>query len=830
MRELVTSSTLIPRPRGPRSCLFASRASGWVATLVPSVALMLVADASAQWNCPNPSWGAFDATTASYPGTDGQVVVAVLWDPDGPGPGGSLAVLGGSFSVAGDAVTKNIMAYDWTARECKTLGSGISGSWVHALAPTASGDLLAGGNFASAGGVPASNVACWRSSTLTWTALGSGVAGGSAPGVRAILSLGGENAIVGGGFTSAGGVPASKIALWNGASQTWSPLGGGVSGGTLGVTAIAALVGGDVVVGGDFTSAGGMPASRIARWSPGTTAWSPMGAGMAGAFLATQVKSLLALSGGDVIAGGDFLSAGGVPASYIARWIAATSTWQPIGTGTDQPVYGLAPLTGGGFLAVGDFQSAGGASANSVALWTGGFWTGLGLPLFATRTAVELPDGHLLFGGDFSMEGGTPSNHVSRWDGPFHVPFGTGFHREILCIKPLSSGDVVVGGTFDGLDGVTVKKVARWNAASKAWSSIGGGVSGGYFTLVRDIEELPGGHLVIGGDFTVAGQTLANHIVRWDGSVWSPLGSGVQGPYASVKAIQLLGDGTLVAGGDFQTAGGVPANHLARWDGAVWSALGSGLTGSIVVQASALALVPGGDLIVGGAFSAAGGVPASNIARWNGTSWAALGAGVTSSGVVADLQTLPNGDVIVAGWFTSAGGVPAKHVARWNPTSGTWFTLGSGLGGGDPDAQAVTLLPNGDIVVAGQFSVAGGVAAKNVARWDGTAWTALGTGLSGSGIYTGVRELAVGPSGDLLGGGDFQSAGSVATPYLARFGCPTVGPCYPDCDQNGGLSIDDFICFQTLYALGDTRADCDASASLDIDDFICFQTSYAIGC
>jgi hypothetical protein len=54
--------------------------------------------------------------------------------------------------------------------------------------------------------------------------------------------------------------------------------------------------------------------------------------------------------------------------------------------------------------------------------------------------------------------------------------------------------------------------------------------------------------------------------------------------------------------------------------------------------------------------------------------------------------------------------------------------------------------------------------------------------------------------------------------------------CYADCDGNGSLAIDDFICFQTLFALGDPTADCDASGTLAIDDFICFQTFFAIGC
>ncbi len=64
---------------------------------------------------------------------------------------------------------------------------------------------------------------------------------------------------------------------------------------------------------------------------------------------------------------------------------------------------------------------------------------------------------------------------------------------------------------------------------------------------------------------------------------------------------------------------------------------------------------------------------------------------------------------------------------------------------------------------------------------------------------------------------------------LFALGCPTSG-CYADCDSSGTLAIDDFICFQTLFAIGDPYADCDSSGTLNIDDFICFQTFFALGC
>ncbi len=59
----------------------------------------------------------------------------------------------------------------------------------------------------------------------------------------------------------------------------------------------------------------------------------------------------------------------------------------------------------------------------------------------------------------------------------------------------------------------------------------------------------------------------------------------------------------------------------------------------------------------------------------------------------------------------------------------------------------------------------------------------------------------------------------------------TVGtPCYPDCDDSGGLNVNDYICFQTRFALGHPYADCDQNAQNNVNDYICFQTKFALGC
>lgn len=54
--------------------------------------------------------------------------------------------------------------------------------------------------------------------------------------------------------------------------------------------------------------------------------------------------------------------------------------------------------------------------------------------------------------------------------------------------------------------------------------------------------------------------------------------------------------------------------------------------------------------------------------------------------------------------------------------------------------------------------------------------------------------------------------------------------CRADADCDLTLTINDFIAFQTFFAIGDHRADFDGDGSATIDDFISFQTAFALGC
>lgn len=71
-----------------------------------------------------------------------------------------------------------------------------------------------------------------------------------------------------------------------------------------------------------------------------------------------------------------------------------------------------------------------------------------------------------------------------------------------------------------------------------------------------------GGSLYAGGDFTTAGGASASYIARWNGSDWSPLGSGMNG---YVRALALDGKRGFYAGGNFTTAGGKSSTYIAAW-------------------------------------------------------------------------------------------------------------------------------------------------------------------------------------------------------------------------------------------------------------------------
>ena len=333
------------------------------------------------------------------------------------------------------------------------------------------------------------------------------------------------------------------------------------------------------------------------------------------------------------------------------------------------------------------------------------------------------------------VSGGTPPAvfAIKPWD-----PDGAGSQPERL----------VIGGDFSAVGATPANNIAAWNGV--AWETLGAGTNGRVYALA----VLPDNTLVAAGAFTMAGGASAPYIARWDGTAWSGLSLGMDN---EVNDLAVLLNGDLIAGGMFGTAGGIGVNRIARWNGTAWSGLGSGVGGTVY----ALLVVPSsGDLIVGGMFTTAGGSTALRVARWNGATWTGIGGMTGGSNVgVFSLCLMPNGDIVAGGNFT----FPGSRVSRWNGTS--WSGLGTGVNNA---VWALTVLESGDLIAGGSF-ISPSFA---IARWNGTAWSGLGTGLAGGN----VQAFEIRPNGDLLVGGAFTTAGGLASPGLARWG--TLAPSF----------------------------------------------------
>ena len=94
-----------------------------------------------------------------------------------------------------------------------------------------------------------------------------------------------------------------------------------------------------------------------------------------------------------------------------------------------------------------------------------------------------------------------------------------------------------------------------------------------------------------------------------------------------------------------------------------------------------------------------------------------------------------NHELYAGGSITAAGDYPAMGIAKWDGTR--WSALGTGVnndGTGDVGPATVfALATNGSaLYVGGRFTQAGGVNAEGIAKWDGTHWSAVGTGLTGT--------------------------------------------------------------------------------------------------
>jgi hypothetical protein len=289
------------------------------------------------------------------------------------------------------------------------------------------------------------------------------------------------------------------------------------------------------------------------------------------------------------------------------------------------------------------------------------------------------------------------------------------------------------------------------------WSALGSGLSGGV-TTCNAIAIDSKGNVYIGGNFTTAGGVTVSNIVRWDGYNWYPLGSGLDNICFSLA---IDSNDNVYAGGAFTTVGSVTVNKIAKWSPStgVWSALGTSPNIGLNNPCFSLAIDSNDNVYAGGNFTAifgTGGLLVNNIAKWSPSTstWAALGTspniGLNEECYVIAIDS--NDNVYAGGYFTTAGGVTVNRIAKWDGSN--WSALGSGLGLPNDECNAIAIDSNDNVYAGGAFTTAGSVTVNKIAKWSPSTgvWSALGSGLNGI-----CRSLTIDSNDNVYAGGTFTA-------------------------------------------------------------------------
>lgn len=96
-----------------------------------------------------------------------------------------------------------------------------------------------------------------------------------------------------------------------------------------------------------------------------------------------------------------------------------------------------------------------------------------------------------------------------------------------------------------------------------------------------------------------------------------------------------------------------------------------------------------------------------------------LGSGINTGGVVTCLAFDNNNNLYVGGLFSSAGGISATNIATYNTTTLQWSALGSGVNG---QVYSIAVDSENNVYVGGQFSNVG----PNIAKWSDGIWSSIG--------------------------------------------------------------------------------------------------------
>lgn len=773
----------------------------------------------------------------------GEVETIEPWDPDAAGPLSSVLVVGGRFGHAGGQTVNNIAV--WDGSQWSTLGSGLGQdtglaldyiySRVHDF-QVFNGELYACGVFQLPNG---QNLAKWNGAS--WTAVGSNLPGWPQgmtvhdDGTGAALyvcgrGFGGVYKLDGGSWVNiagAAGTPADPNSAPDdyGAIVSFDPDGAGPQSAMLCV-------------------AGQSNGVELRLWTWAGGAWTSHSfAEVTDPNTQAAYNRITGMTVHDDGSGPAlFMTVGSVEIgpsgfdrgySFLHKWDG--STFSVVGTPTTIAAGETIP-GGAGSLPI--VSTVGGEPA----VWFAPHFDGI-LKQYASgevRPSVE-EWGENVFISDTALldpDGNGPADPI------------------MYCVGDLQSG--IIAATFDG-DGFealpalplppdfTIHHMAGTPQCVVFDDGTGNAL---YVSLTEEAGTSV--YKLVGSAWESVGGAGAFHSFH----------SGVGLRSDRINDLAVFDDGSgskLYATGRFTTVNGVLCNHIARWSGTAWEPVGPtsphvGLRFGFAYEELGLDLVVHDDgsgraLYVGGRHDGAGSVNSPRVVRWNGTSWQAVGSFFTPTMPASRLVVHASeaGTELFAGEFDGLFGAEGD-IVRWDGTS--WISASGGLNFGQDTVTLLGSLNNGcdhalyavgshieDYIADSLFSSLFGYW---LYRWDGTGWSrvpdtfSIGTAPDYAFDFDLPNNRGILISGNYGGvGGSATNCGTasmIPSAFTAIWGCPLPPPppCPADWDDDGEVTVPDIFAFLSSWFGGD--ADFNEDGQTTVPDIFAYLIAWFAGC
>lgn len=535
---------------------------------------------------------------------------------------------------------------------------------------------------------------------------------------------------------------------------------------------------GKIIIGGNFTNYNGTAVNKIARLNAdGTldTTFSGVGAGPSGNSL---VDNILVLPNGKILIGGSFSSYDNIAAVKMARLNADGSLDN---TFTSSPGVGNASSSFNKIVydpsnqkiyVVGSFTSINGTAVKNIARLNNDgtvdttFDTGSGISQGFNNTVSEivlLSTGKILVGGTFgAYNGNTSLKNICRLnsDGTLDTTFNfsNAANSGVYALKVIGN-NIFAGGNFTTYAGTTVNRFVKLDLDGNLDTTYNAANSGANASITNIIDNSDG-TIFITGSFNVYNDVIRNYcahiLANGEPDPNYNLGTGADG---NVSSIVLQPDNKMIIAGEFTSYNGIMKSKIARLntDGTLDTSFNTGGTGANGTV-SAVALQNDGKIIAGGTFTKYNGNNITNLVRLNadGSYSNTLTLGTSFNNSVTAVAVQNDGKIIVGGSFNNYNGTAINRLVRLNAdgTLDTGFSVGTGANSGS--ISSITIQNDGKIIITGSFTSFNGTAGR-IARLnsDGSVDTSFSTG--GTGPNFPILTLTLLQDGKMVVGGNFST-------------------------------------------------------------------------